>query len=166
MVSLGDQPPGVNRRRRFASALPGLPFPGAPHYAATEERVCKAPLVLVAQDTTTLNYSSHPHTRGLGPIGTDNEAVRGLMVHDTMAFTPQGTPLGLLDLQCWAREGIGHRHARHQKPIEEKESFKWVESYHAVSKVARRPEGEGVNRGALTLTASKSRTRKLVARPK
>ncbi|MGH2371929.1 MAG: IS4 family transposase, partial [bacterium] len=110
----------------------------APHYAATEERVREAPLVLVAQDTTTLNYSTHPHTRGLGPIGTDSEAVRGLMVHDTMAFTPQGTPLGLLDLQCWAREGIGHRHERHQKPIEEKESFKWVESYQAVSTVAKR----------------------------
>ncbi|MGH8569367.1 MAG: IS4 family transposase, partial [Gammaproteobacteria bacterium] len=109
-----------------------------PHYAATEERVCEAPLVLVAQDTTTLNYSTHPHTRGLGPIGTDSEAVRGLMVHDTMAFTPQGTPLGLLDLQCWAREGIGSRHARHQKPIEEKESFKWVKSYQAVSTVAKR----------------------------
>ena len=41
----------------------------APHYAATEERMREAPLVLVAQDTTTLNYSTHPHTRGLGPIG-------------------------------------------------------------------------------------------------
>lgn len=109
-----------------------------PHYAATEERVREAPLVLVAQDTTTLNYSTHPHTRGLGPIGTDSEAVRGLMVHDTMAFTPQGTPLGLLDLQCWAREGIGHRHTRHERPIEEKESFKWVKSYQAVSTVAKR----------------------------
>ncbi|MGH8587174.1 MAG: IS4 family transposase [Gammaproteobacteria bacterium] len=109
-----------------------------PHYAATEERLREAPLILVAQDTTTLNYSTHPHTRGLGPIGTDSEAVRGLMVHDTMAFTPQGTPLGLLDLQCWAREGIGSRHARHQKPIEEKESFKWVKSYQAVSTVAKR----------------------------
>ena len=110
----------------------------APHYAATEERMREAPLVLVAQDTTTLNYSTHPHTRGLGPIGTDSEAVRGLMVHDTLAFTPQGMPLGLLDLQCWAREGIGHRHTRHERPIEEKESFKWVKSYQAVSTLAKR----------------------------
>lgn len=110
----------------------------APHYAATEERMREAPLVLVAQDTTTLNYSTHPHTRGLGPIGTDSEAVRGLMVHDTLAFTPQGTPLGLLDLQCWAREGIGSKQVRHQKPIEEKESFKWVKSYQAVSTLAKR----------------------------
>ena len=47
-------------------------------------------------------------------------------------------PLGLLDLQCWAREGIGHRHTRHERPIEEKESFKWVKSYQAVSTLAKR----------------------------
>lgn len=109
-----------------------------PHYAATEARVREQSLVLVAQDTTTLNYSSHPHTQGLGPIGTQSEKVRGLMVHDTLAFTAQGVALGLLNLQCWAREGIGSRDARHSKPIEDKESFKWIESYAAVSAVQAR----------------------------
>jgi len=109
-----------------------------PHYAATEARVRDEPVVLVAQDTTTLNYSTHPHTQGLGPIGTQSEQVRGLMVHDTMAFSAQGVPLGLLNLQCWAREGIGSRAARHSLPIEEKESFKWIESYQAVSAVQAR----------------------------
>ncbi len=108
------------------------------HYKATEERLREKDLVLVAQDTTTLNYSSHPNTKGLGPIGTDSEKVRGLMVHDTMVFTPEGTPLGLLDVQCWARDGIGSRHERHKKPIEEKESWKWLESYQAVSAVQKR----------------------------
>lgn len=109
-----------------------------PHYAATEARVREHALVLVAQDTTTLNYSAHPHTQGLGPIGTQSEKVRGLMVHDTMAFTAQGVPLGLLNLQCWAREGIGARAERHHLPIEAKESFKWIESYQAVSAVQAR----------------------------
>ena len=109
-----------------------------PHYAATEARVREQALVLVAQDTTSLNYSTHPHTQGLGPIGTQSEKVRGLMVHDTMAFTAQGIPLGLLNLQCWAREGIGSRDERHSKPIEDKESFKWLDSYAAVSAVQQR----------------------------
>ena len=109
-----------------------------PHYAATEARVREHALVLVAQDTTTLNYSTHPHTQGLGPIGTQSEQVRGLMVHDTLAFTPKGIPLGLLDLQCWAREGIGSRNERHSKPIADKESCKWLDSYAAVSAVQRR----------------------------
>jgi hypothetical protein len=105
------------------------------HYAATEGRVQDEELVLVAQDTTTLNYSSHPNTKGLGPIGNDKEDVRGLMVHDTMAFTPQGTPLGLLDVQCWARDAadFGKRARRHQVPLEAKESYKWLKSYHAVA---------------------------------
>jgi len=107
------------------------------HYEATEERIHEHRLVLAAQDTTTLNYSSHPKTEGLGPI-SDSEKVRGLIVHDTMAFTPQGTPLGLLDVQCWAREGIGSRHERYSKSINEKESWKWIESYQAVSAVGRR----------------------------
>ena len=28
----------------------------------------------------------------------------GLMLHDTMAFSVEGTPLGLIDVQCWARD--------------------------------------------------------------
>jgi hypothetical protein len=47
-------------------------------------------------------------------------------------------------LQCWAREGIGSRAARHRLPIEDKESFKWIESYQAVSAVqarAQHPDG-------------------------
>lgn len=107
------------------------------HYEATAQRIREHGLVLVAQDTTTLNYSTHPHTQGLGPIGTDSEKVRGLMIHDTMAFTARGTPLGLLNVQCWARNGIGSRHERYHKPIEDKESWKWVESYQAVSAVQK-----------------------------
>jgi hypothetical protein len=109
-----------------------------PHYDATEERVRNQKVVLVAQDTTTLNYSSHPHTQGLGPIGNEREEVRGLLLHDTLAFTPSGVPLGLLAIQAWAREGIGSKHTRHLKPIEEKESWKWIESYRAVSQVQKR----------------------------
>jgi hypothetical protein len=48
-----------------------------------------------------------------------------------MAFTPTGLPLGLIDLQSWARddENFGKRHRRKELPIEEKESFKWIESF-------------------------------------
>jgi len=113
----------------------------APHYEASEARLGEHALVLVAQDTTTLNYSTHPHTSGLGPIGAGSEKIRGLMVHDTLAFTGEGTPLGLLDLQCWARGPIGSQPDRDTTPIEEKESFKWLQSYQAVSQVQKRCRG-------------------------
>jgi hypothetical protein len=110
----------------------------APHYASTEARVGEHAVVLAAQDTTTLNYNTHRHTEGLGPISDSKHRVRGLIVHDTMTFTADGVPLGLLDLQCWARSGIGSSAQRGNKPIEEKESFKWVQSYRAVSQVQNR----------------------------
>jgi hypothetical protein len=63
----------------------------------------------------------------------------GLELHDTMAFTPDGTPLGLLDVQCWARDpnDIGKTRRRHSLPIEEKESKKWLLSYRAVAEIQR-----------------------------
>lgn len=106
------------------------------HYKATVERLREKRLVLAAQDTTTLNFSSHPNTTGLGPI-SDSEKIQGLMVHGTMVFTPEGVPLGLLDVQVWARDGIGSKHERHKKPIGDKESRKWVESFRAVSAVQK-----------------------------
>ena len=57
----------------------------------------------MVQDTTSLNYSAHPLTEGLGPISPKPQGVVGLLLHDSMAFNLAGTPLGLVDVQCWAR---------------------------------------------------------------
>ena len=97
-------------------------------------------MVLVAQDTSSLNYTHHPMTEGLGPINTIRDKNIGLLLHDTLAFTPQGTPLGLLDVQCWARypAEAGKRHQRYGKSIEEKESYKWLKSYRRVCAVQAR----------------------------
>jgi hypothetical protein len=48
-----------------------------------------------------------------------------------MAFNLEGTPLGLLDVQCWARDAaaFGQKHEGKQRPIEEKESSKWLKSF-------------------------------------
>ena len=61
------------------------------------------------------------------------------MLHDTMAFTEDGVPLGLLDVQCWARkpEEAGKGALRHSLPIEQKESTKWLNSYRAVGQAQR-----------------------------
>src|ERR1700690_1594782 len=39
-----------------------------PHRRATVARMQEHDVVLAVQDTTSLNYSTHPQTRGLGPI--------------------------------------------------------------------------------------------------
>ena len=50
----------------------------------------------------TLNDSAHPATEGLGRLNTRADASIGLWIHDTLALTPEGVPLGLLDVQLWA----------------------------------------------------------------
>lgn len=107
------------------------------HVESTVERIKEHDVILAVQDTTSFNYTSHPETKGLGPIMDKSKKTLGLLMHDTMAFTTQGIPLGLLDVQCWARDPamIGKGQKRHSLPIEEKESFKWIKSYKAVSEV-------------------------------
>jgi hypothetical protein len=111
-----------------------------PHYEATRQRVAAEPLVFAVQDTTFLNYSAHPATADLGPIGSDKESTVGLVLHSTLAFNAKGTPLGLLDVQCWARDPaqFGKRSQRKNLPMEEKESIKWLKSFRQVAEVQRR----------------------------
>jgi hypothetical protein len=56
-----------------------------------------------------------------------------------MAFTTEGTALGLVDVQVWARDPgeFGKRATRHQRPIEQKESFKWLKSFRAAARLQR-----------------------------
>jgi hypothetical protein len=110
------------------------------HYEATTARVGRHAVVLAAQDTTSLNYNTQPAIKNLGPIGSQADGAVGLLVHDTMAFTPQGVALGLIDVQCWARDenAFGKRVTRHARPIEQKESYKWLTSVAAAAQVQRR----------------------------
>ena len=107
------------------------------HYEATATRIKGRKIALAVQDTTSLNYSAHPEIEDIGPIGSRKESGPiGLMVHNTMAYSLEGTPLGLLDVQCWARDPAeyGKRERRHDVSIEEKESYKWLKSLKALKK--------------------------------
>ena len=123
----------------------------APHYEATAGRIAAGGgVVLAVQDTTFLNYSAHPATEDLGPIGSTATGPVGIVVHDTMAFTPEGTPLGLVDIQCWARdpEEFGLSEFKKDMPAELKESVKWLDSYAAASALQRRvPQARVVSVG-------------------
>lgn len=85
-------------------------------------------VVLAVQDTTSLDYTSHSKTEGLGPLEATTR--RGLFVHSTLAVSDEGVPLGLIDQAVWARdpEDTGKRARRKKLPIEAKESAKWLRS--------------------------------------
>jgi Transposase DNA-binding/Transposase Tn5 dimerisation domain len=98
----------------------------APHQERTLERMQAHKLVLLAQDTTFLNYTHHPATAGLGPIGGGQ---RGLVMHSTLAFTPHGLPLGVLAQHIWARpQAAAAKSKRPRRPIAQKESRKWLDA--------------------------------------
>jgi hypothetical protein len=109
----------------------------ASHQQTSVERIAAHPLVLAVQDTSFLNFTPHPDTDGLGPIGSHPDGSIGLLLHSTLALTPQGEPLGLLDAQCWARDPkqFGSKRLRHRRPLDEKESRKWLDSLHVAQKL-------------------------------
>jgi len=106
-----------------------------PHYRSTQARMRDESIVLAVQDTSSLNYTAHAATEGLGPIGTTATGPQGLHLHSTLAFNVQGTPLGFIDVQCWARDAdeFGKKARRNRLPIEDKESYKWLKSFNATA---------------------------------
>lgn len=135
----GSQARTIAAYRFFNNKVVSMDVLLTPHTEATIERVKEHPVVLAPQDTTTLDYNTHGMTEGLGPIGTSEREGLGMLLHDTLAFTPDGTPLGILDAQCWVRdpEDIGKSEKRKQLPIDEKESIKWLLSFRKVAEIQR-----------------------------
>lgn len=108
-----------------------------PHQDRTWERVATHPVVLAVQDTTFLDYTHAASIKGLGPIGTKTQKLRGIVMHNTLAVTPTGVPLGEIDQQLWVRPEVEQRPKESKadskskkpvRPIEEKESYKWIRS--------------------------------------
>ena len=84
----------------------------SPHWEATRNRCRQPGEYLLIEDTTQLDYSFHPATEDLGPIG--NGGGRGLLLHTTLAVRveawtleqrPEGIALGLFFQQSWVRTG-------------------------------------------------------------
>lgn len=108
----------------------------APHGEATQGRMAAEPLVLLIEDTTSYNYSGLQATSGLGSLGLNQG--RGLWSHNVLACRPDGVPLGLLWSWLWARPEEHTSAGRNAKAIAEKESVRWVQSYHRAGLAARR----------------------------
>lgn len=101
----------------------------SPHQARTKERMAGYARCLVIQDTSYLDYSHHPSTDGMGPIGTTKQTLTGMVMHSALATNLDGLPLGTLHQQIWSRDETPHQLTsteRRKLPIAEKESYKWL----------------------------------------
>jgi len=99
---------------------------------ATVARCPAGDVLLAVQDSSNIDYGKHAATQGLGPLQHAN--LRGVVLHTTLAVTPAGVPLGLLDQQLWTRDvaTMGKTAQRAEIPIEGKESAKWLRSLRRV----------------------------------
>jgi hypothetical protein len=101
------------------------------HQQETIKRLKKIPKrVFAIQDTTTLNYTHHPKKKGLGKINKQpsfNKPIKGFFLHNTLLMTEEGLPVGLIDQKIYKHEI--NKLAKHKnRPITEKESYRWLES--------------------------------------
>ena len=112
----------------------------APHIESTFSRMKQHSIVLLLQDTTTLNFTGQKEREDIGPI--NHEKHLGLLLHPILAVTPERLCLGVLDTYHWARENVRHRTSReksrdnHKTPIEAKESYRWLKAYRKANEVA------------------------------
>jgi hypothetical protein len=106
-----------------------------PHLEATKRRMKEHPVVLIAQDTTELNFSAHP-PRDAGCLNKEERL--GFYDHTHLALTPQRLSLGVVRSEQYSRtlESLGKTKERANLPIEEKESFRWLDGYRLASDLA------------------------------
>lgn len=100
------------------------------HVQATVDRMGAVETILAVQDSTEV-YWTHG-AAGLGSLRGGKGNHEGCLVHTTLALTPERVPLGLLQQQVWRRLGPPRRGDHAERPIEEKESQKWLTSLEAV----------------------------------
>jgi Transposase DDE domain len=101
-------------------------------------------LILMLHDTTEFTF----HRHDVEPIGIlhkshvrkDKEGrprhytVCGMLMHSSLAVTPEGLPLGLAAIKFWTRDQFKGCNALKKKinptrvPIEQKESYRWLEN--------------------------------------
>lgn len=113
-----------------------------PHWRHTREAAGQVgSVILLVQDSTDLNYTSHPATQGLGPISSQ-AFLSGLWVHNTLAILPQERRvLGLAYQQVWAREAQPHRGKETRatrRKRSNRESLRWSQ---AVTAIGNPPAG-------------------------
>jgi transposase-like protein/transposase Tn5 family protein/DDE family transposase len=123
-----------NEKVTYESILQG-------HYECTRRRLAAQQVVLLVQDTSELDVTRpQQQVAGAGPL--DSSARRGAFSHVLEGFTTDGTPLGAVWVDLWAREDDAatpqeKKQRRRVAPIEDKESFRWLEGLRQARAVAQ-----------------------------
>lgn len=125
------------------------------HFAATKSRIAAVDgRVLVLHDTTSFSYQRDDdsdlgelnHFRTKRGQAVETKATRGLLMHSSLVTTPEGLPLGLAAIKFWTRKEFKGCNALKRRinptrvPIEEKESYRWLENLRQATALVEEPK--------------------------
>jgi len=129
----------------------------AGHFGASAQRVqaTDGP-ILILQDTTEFSFKrAAPEKIGFTKTSTGRKletgrysqhTICGLLMHASLAVTPEGLPLGLTSAKFWSRKKFKGTKALKRKvnptrvPIEQKESMRWLDSIRVSTALIGDPE--------------------------
>jgi hypothetical protein len=127
------------------------------HFRSTAQRVqaTDGP-ILILQDTTDFAFKrANPEKIGFTGTATGPRQrgewrkkylVCGMLMHVSLAITPEGLPLGLTAAKFWSRDKFKGTTALKRKvnptrvPIEEKESMRWLDNLRRSTELSEAPE--------------------------
>jgi len=98
---------------------------------------CAGRHIVVAQDTTEINFSGREaNRRGLGPGG--DGCSDGFFIHPLIAIDGETEAvLGLLDAQIWARDDAFDPAPRRERGFADKESIRWLRGAERAAEMLR-----------------------------
>lgn len=106
----------------------------APHIEQTTMRMKEHCVVLLINDTSELDYNSKDAMEGKERI---TNTKTGIWLHPTIAVTPERVMLGITDVNFWKRKAIPEGTNQDKVPIEDKESYRWLQSYRRSCNIAK-----------------------------
>jgi hypothetical protein len=124
-----------------------------PHYKMTQERIASHEVVLFVQDSSTIDLTKpEQQVQGAGPVG-DGKNRRGAILHLLEALTPDNVVLGAVWSKIMIRSELNEqeqleratrtkaekkkiKRLKSKRPVEDKESFRWIEGYRETNKIA------------------------------
>ncbi|WP_315818148.1 IS4 family transposase [Paraflavitalea speifideaquila] len=103
--------------------------------SANCKAACQDKYVVCIQDTTEINLSSHSRRikkdEYIGTTNANNKKGLGFLLHPSLVLDAvEGIPYGYADIKVWNRSlEFKSKHERNYSslPIEEKESYRWIE---------------------------------------
>ncbi|GEM_PF-2152834 len=118
-----------------------------PHFQSTIRRTTTHQRILLVQDTTEVNLTKPKRqVRGAGPLSSNSSF--GFYLHPVIAYTTSGVPLGSVACQHWTRDAIDSESSPQKKkkkrdslPIEQKESYRWLQMTRRGIQIARENSG-------------------------